>query len=78
MIDHGANVNAKAKNGLTPMHLCAQEDKVAVAGILAKSKADIDPQTKVSRLSAKSHRVLRCTQMFILPEEVGLEWGLGK
>ena len=49
LIDHGANVNAKAKNGLTPMHLCAQEDKVPVAAILAKSKADIDPQTKVGR-----------------------------
>lgn len=47
LIEHGAHVNARAKNGLTPMHLCAQEDRVNVAQILVEHGADIDPQTKV-------------------------------
>lgn len=39
-------VGATAKNGLTPMHLCAQEDRVNVAEELVKEHAAIDPQTK--------------------------------
>jgi hypothetical protein len=35
------------QNGLTPLHLCAQEDKVNVAAILVKNRAEIDPATKV-------------------------------
>lgn len=46
LIQHHSNVNAKSKNGLTPMHLCAQNDRVNVASILAKNNADISPQTK--------------------------------
>lgn len=34
------------QNGLTPMHLAAQEDKVPVAEVLVKYGAEIDPQTK--------------------------------
>ncbi|WP_407809561.1 hypothetical protein [Staphylococcus aureus] len=29
-------MNFSAKNGLTPLHLCAQEDRVNVAAILVK------------------------------------------
>jgi hypothetical protein len=36
-----------SQNGLTPLHLCAQEDKVNVATVLVKNKAEIDPTTKV-------------------------------
>jgi len=36
-----------SQNGLTPLHLCAQEDKVNVAAVLVKNKAEIDPTTKV-------------------------------
>lgn len=39
-------VGAQAKNGLTPMHLCAQEDRVNVAEELVHENASIDPQTK--------------------------------
>lgn len=39
-------MNAQAKNGLTPMHLCAQEDRVNVAEELVKENAAIDPKTK--------------------------------
>uniref|UniRef100_A0A914RK07 ANK_REP_REGION domain-containing protein n=1 Tax=Parascaris equorum TaxID=6256 RepID=A0A914RK07_PAREQ len=41
-----SKVGATAKNGLTPMHLCAQEDRVNVAEELVKEHAAIDPQTK--------------------------------
>lgn len=34
------------KNGLTPMHLAAQEDRVAVAEILCKYDSDTDTHTK--------------------------------
>lgn len=37
------------QNGLTPLHLCAQEDKVSVASILVKNGAQIDAKTKVTR-----------------------------
>jgi Ankyrin repeat. len=36
-----------SQNGLTPLHLCAQEDKVNVAAVLVKNRAEIDPTTKV-------------------------------
>lgn len=35
------------QSGLTALHLAAQEDKVAVAEILAKNGANLDQQTKV-------------------------------
>lgn len=60
LIEHEADVNASAKNGLTPMHLCAQEDKVPVAEILANSGSKLDPQTNVSSLHKYS--VYRETQ----------------
>ena len=37
LVKANADVNIKAKNGLTPMHLCAQEDKVDVAKLLVSS-----------------------------------------
>jgi len=47
LLDRRAASNSRAKNGLTPMHLAAQEDHVPVAEILVKYKAQIDPETKV-------------------------------
>ena len=38
------------QNGLTPMHLAAQEDKVPVAEILVKYGSQTDTQTKVRYL----------------------------
>jgi ankyrin repeat protein len=32
LLKNGADPNAKAKNGLAPIHLCSQEDRVNVAG----------------------------------------------
>lgn len=46
--ERGADANCAAKNGLTPLHLTAQEDHVSVAQVLVGHKAKIDPQTKVS------------------------------
>ena len=47
LLEHKAHVNGRAKNGLTSMHLAAQEDHVPVAEILVQYNATIDPQTKV-------------------------------
>lgn len=46
LLEHKANPNQQARNGLTPMHLCAQEDKVNVAQILTKHGADLEAVTK--------------------------------
>jgi len=54
LLNNGANPNCKAKNGLTPMHLCAQEDKVNVAEILEQRGAAIDPQTNVRAVRANT------------------------
>lgn len=35
------------QNGLTPLHLCAQEDNVNVAALLVKNGAEVDSSTKV-------------------------------
>ncbi len=53
LLKNGADPNAKAKNGLAPIHLCAQEDRVNVAGeihavavgaidVVAVSSANLD------------------------------------
>lgn len=36
------------QNGLTPLHLAAQDDRVGVTEVLLNQGADIDGQTKVS------------------------------
>jgi len=41
------NVKCILQNGLTPMHLTAQEDKHKVAVVLDNYHADINPETKV-------------------------------
>lgn len=46
LLEHKADANHQARNGLAPMHLCAQEDKVQVAQILVKHGAQIDSVTK--------------------------------
>ena len=38
------------QNGLTPLHLCAQEDRVNVASVLIKNGAEIDATTKVKMI----------------------------
>lgn len=47
LLESKAKVNHQSKNGLTAMHLAAQEDHVPVAEVLVKHQAEIDPQTKV-------------------------------
>lgn len=41
LIEHNAAAGACAKNGLTPLHLCGQEDRVNVAAILVKHGAQV-------------------------------------
>lgn len=48
LLERGAEVNWRAKNGLTPLHLAAQEDAVAIAELMTKFDVQIDPHTKVS------------------------------
>lgn len=45
------------QNGLTPLHLCAQEDRVGVADILLKNGAKVDTATKVKLTPNKHHGV---------------------
>jgi ankyrin len=45
LIENNSKVDARAKNGLAPMHLCAQEDHVPVAAELFKNGADLNAQT---------------------------------
>jgi len=52
-----------SQNGLTPLHLCAQEDKVNVASVLVKNGAEIDPATKVRLFPTfvlRTSRLIRC------------------
>ena len=46
LIKHSADVDAQAKNGLAPIHLCAQEDRTNVAEILVSNGADMNAVTK--------------------------------
>ena len=46
LLSYNASVDSAAKNGLTAMHLCAQEDRVGVAAILKDHGANVDPVTK--------------------------------
>lgn len=39
------------QSGLSALHLAAQEDKVAVAEILARNGANLDQQTKVGNVT---------------------------
>jgi len=40
LIDHGANVNAKAKGDVTPLHIAAQKGNMDLVKILLSHKAD--------------------------------------
>lgn len=41
LLEHGADVNHQAKNGLSALHLAAQEDRVTVAQLLVKNGAQV-------------------------------------
>lgn len=46
------------QNGLTPLHLCAQEDRVNVATVLMKNGAEVDATTKVCCLILNLNEVI--------------------
>jgi len=54
LVERGANYDCQAKNGLAPLHLAAQEDRVGVAKILVTHGAQVDLQTKVGQLTVTS------------------------
>lgn len=43
LLEHGAEVDQQAKNGLAALHLAAQEDRVSVAQLLVKNGAEVLP-----------------------------------
>ena len=42
------------QNGLTPLHVCARYNRVEVAKLLLKYRAEINVQTKVSSLTSQT------------------------
>ena len=58
LIENGADVGAKANNGLTAMHLCAQEDRVPVAEVLHTHGADVNAKTKAGYSKKKKKSIL--------------------
>jgi len=46
------NVNSPAKNGLTALHLAAQENHLHIAEVLFNHSCTIDSQTKVTQLGS--------------------------
>jgi len=49
LLKSGSKVNCGSKNGLTAMHLAAQEDHIHIAEELVQYRSDTDPETKVRR-----------------------------
>jgi len=47
LLKRGAGANLQSKNGLTALHLAAQDDRTAIARLLTRYGANVDPQTKV-------------------------------
>ena len=48
LLERGAGANVQSKNGLTALHLAAQDDRTPIARLLTRYGAIIDPQTKAS------------------------------
>jgi len=48
LLERGAGANIQSKNGLTALHLAAQDDRTAIARLLSRYGANVDPETKVS------------------------------
>ena len=70
LLERGAGANLQSKNGLTALHLAAQDDRTPIARLLTRYGANIDPQTKVSiphnlidRLISISHLIMPLTSV---------------
>ena len=46
LIENGANVNSKDKNGLTPLHIAVKDNEIDLAKILLHHGADIEAKSK--------------------------------
>jgi len=54
LLQRGAPVSCQSHNGLTPLHLAAQEDNLPVAQLLVEAgRANVDASTKVSVCTLK-------------------------
>ena len=56
LLDHGARADSAATNGLRPLHLAAQEDRLHVAeALVIETHGQVDPQTKVTNTAFHSN-----------------------
>lgn len=56
-VQYSANISL-SQNGLTALHLAAQDDHVPVAQALIDARAELDPSTKVLSPSLSSFALL--------------------
>lgn len=54
LVDKGANIESKTRDGLTPLHCAARSGHEAVVDMLLEKGAPITAKTKVNTLLAKS------------------------
>ena len=59
LLERGAGPNVQSRNGLTALHLAAQDDRTAIARMLTRYGANIDPQTKVCLLAPRHSETTR-------------------
>jgi len=50
LIKHGADVNAKQENNITPLHLAAKNGQPAMLKLLIDNKADAHAKTTMAKL----------------------------
>ncbi len=54
------------QNGLTSLHLTAQEDRVSVAEVLTKHDGNLDQQTKVQKHSNKMCHNVNSFRLYLI------------
>ena len=76
LLKNNADYNAQAKNGLAAIHLCAQEDRINVAEILASKGADMNAVTKAgySPLHVATHFGSISIVKYLLDQQVEVSY----
>ena len=69
LLERGAGVNVQSRNGLTALHLAAQDDRTTIARMLTRYGANIDPQTKVSNFLPRDAMLARYRPMLLPCED---------
>jgi ankyrin repeat protein len=60
LIDKGANVNAKSRDGFTPLHVAAMRGNLPVVELLLESGADPNAIVQYGKTPAELARALNC------------------